>query len=63
MKTKQLFKANNTLLEREILQSIKELPKLKVNQTTVHDFAFTQPIVELTTKQTTNFKNLINGHN
>ncbi len=63
MKTKEIAKANNKAIEQRLIKSIKQLPKLKVNQTTVHDFAFTQPIVELTTNQNTNFKKLIDDNN
>jgi|694.fasta_scaffold37842_10 hypothetical protein len=59
MTTKEIFDANNRLLKQKVIDRMKELPKVNINPTTVHDFAFTQPIVELTTKQKTNFKNLL----
>lgn len=62
MTTQKMFDANNRLLKQKLIDSVKELPKLEVNQTTMHDYAFTLPIVELTTKQNANFKNLLNGN-
>jgi len=58
-KTDEIVKANNKAIEEKIISSIKELPKLEVKATTMHDWEFTEPIGELTEKQTTNFKNLI----
>jgi hypothetical protein len=59
MTTKEIFDANNRLLKQKVIDRVKELPKVNINPTTVHDFAFTQPIVELTEKENTNFKNLL----
>jgi len=54
-----IVKYNNKILERRLVESIKELPKLEVKATTMHDWAFTEPIGELTEKQNDIFKNLL----
>jgi len=56
----EIVKNSNKALEQKIISSIKELPKLEVNATTMHDWEFTEPIGELTEKQNENFKKLIN---
>jgi len=55
----EIVKTNNKATEQRLLQSIKELPKLEVKATTMHDWAFTEPIGELVEKQNENFKKLI----
>jgi len=58
-----IVKDNNKSIERRLLQSIKELPKLEVKATTMHDWAFTEPISELTEKQKDKIKKLISNDN
>jgi hypothetical protein len=60
MKTHEIAKAQNKALEQRLLQSIKKLPKFELKSTCGNDTAFNEPIVELTKKQTANFKNLLN---
>lgn len=55
----EMFDANNRLLKQKVIDRVKQLPKLEINPTTVRDDAYTQPIFKLTTKQITNFKDLI----
>jgi len=57
--TNEIVKNSNKALEQKIISSIKELPKLEVKATTMHDLAFTEPIGELTEKQNDIFKNLL----
>jgi len=60
MKTHEIVKSNNRQLEERLLNSIKELPKLVVNQSCVHDDAFNEQIAELSPNQKSNLKNLLN---
>ena len=60
MTTSQIVKSNNRQLEKRLLNSVKELPKLVVNQSCVHDDAFNWQITELSQNQKSNLKNLLN---
>jgi len=61
--THEIAKANNRATEQKIISSIKQLPKLEVKATTMHDWAFTEPICELNKKQNDIFKKLLDDNN
>lgn len=49
--TQEIVKANNKALEQRFIQRVKEYPLLQINQTTVLDEAFNQPINKLITNK------------
>lgn len=59
-KSQEIANNSNKRLEQRFIQSIKKLPNFKVNSTTVHDFAYNEPIVEITPTQNSLLKNLLN---
>lgn len=60
----EIVKSNNKAIEQGFLSRISKLSNHKIKSTTVNDAVYFEPIVELSTKQKSNFKNLLdNGHN
>lgn len=55
----EIVKSNNKAIEQGFLSRISKLPNHEIKSTTVNDTAFFEPIVELSTNQKSNFKNLI----
>ena len=49
--TTQIFKSLNKATEQKIISDISKLPKLEIKPTTMHDWAFEEPIHELNKKK------------
>lgn len=60
MKTTEIVNANNKAIEQKLISKIKDLPIINMHFSTIKDEAYNEPILQLTEKQNTNFKNLIN---
>lgn len=58
--TFEIVKANNKALEQKLVDKCNDLPIISKHFSTSRDIAYTEPIVELNEKQTSNLKNLIN---
>lgn len=60
MTTNQIFNQNNKAIEQKLIVKIKDLPIINKHFSTINDDAYNQPVLQLTEKQNTNFKKLIN---
>lgn len=60
MTTTQIVNQNNKLIEQNLISKIKDLPIINIHFSTIKDKAYNEQILQLTEKQNTNFKNLIN---
>jgi len=58
--THEIANNSNKRLEQRLIESINKLPNFEVNSNMVHDFAFTQPILQISKQQNTNLNNLLN---
>lgn len=60
MKTTEIVKQNNKAIEQNLISKIKDLPIINKHFSTINDDAYNEPIIELSTVQKSNLKNLLN---
>ena len=60
MKTTEIVNANNKAIEQNLISKIKDLPIINKHFSTINDDAYNEPIIELSTVQKSNLKNLLN---